>query len=63
MNAKGNKDWRNDPAAHHEWERRNRTLIIVPAVPVETELDRGEYEPALWDINTNIKPGKPWGSN
>jgi len=63
MNAKGN-DWRNDPAAHDEWERRNRRLIIVPAVEVETELDYGKYEPALWDIDSEgVKPGKDHGSN
>ena len=58
------KDWRNDPAAHDEWERRHRTLIIVPAAPVETELERGKFEPALWDIEPEgVKPGKNHGSN
>jgi hypothetical protein len=58
------KDWRKDPAAHDEWERRNRQLIIVPAAEVDTELDHGKYEPAIWNINPdNTKPERDWGSN
>jgi hypothetical protein len=63
MRRDGDCDWRNDPAAHSEWERRNRTLIIVPAAPVEHE-EPARYEPALWDINTNVEPARrDWGSN
>jgi len=62
MRRNGDYDWRNDPAAHSEWERRNRVLIIVPAVPVEHE-DRSRFEPALWDINANISPCRDWGGN
>jgi hypothetical protein len=58
-----NRDWKNDPAAYHEWERRNRALIIVPAAPVEPASDR--FNPAMWDIDpAAIKPGKSrHGSN
>jgi len=51
-------DWRKDPAAYDEWNRRNRALIIVPVAPVESEAGHGKYEPALWDIDVNIGPAK-----
>lgn len=64
MDTFGKSDWRDDPAAHHEWEKRYRELIIVPAAPVETEVDRGKFEPALWDINPEVGPAKrEWESN
>ncbi|HET6416712.1 MAG TPA: hypothetical protein VFG22_10495 [Polyangiales bacterium] len=52
-------DWRNDPASYYEWERRNRALIIVPAAPIETDYEKArKYEPALWDIDSDIGPAK-----
>lgn len=53
------RPWWEDPAAIDEWNRRNRGLTIVPAVPVPNE--RTEDRP-VFDIDDDAFNGGPtWG--